>query len=93
VAQALAAQLGSLMDQWWLLLAQLNGMAKAGQLSLPKLAFMCDKPAASLALFAQVAAEAAAKDLTAAGGRSGVMHSGHHSLLMPGHHTHIQAHT
>lgn len=53
--QALAAKMGELYEQWWLLVLQLEHAAATGRLSLAGLLYYCQAPAASLELLASIA--------------------------------------
>jgi hypothetical protein len=53
--QALAAKMGELYEQWWLLVIQLEHQLHLGKLSLAGLVYYCQAPAASLEVLASIA--------------------------------------
>jgi len=67
VSNAVAATLRSLLDDWLLMVTQLENQLRLGSLSLQSLTFYCQEPLAALRLLAGIAAEAASKQLSAAG--------------------------
>lgn len=54
VAQALAAALRQLQEEWFLMVTQLEHQMRMGHLSLQALMFYCQKPMASMELLANI---------------------------------------
>lgn len=67
VHHAVAAHLSGLLQQWLLVVGQLEHRARVGSLSLQALHYYVQQPAATWRLLAAMAAEAAAQQLSAAG--------------------------
>ena len=69
----MSAALRTLLQDWMLVVTQLEHQLRLGQLSMQALVYYCQGPLASLKLLAAISAEAASKRLTAAGaGSNGV---------------------
>lgn len=60
MVQALAAAMRGLLQQWLLLVAQLEHQMRCGRLTLQALVYHCQQPLASLRLLASIAVGGAA---------------------------------
>lgn len=67
VAQSVAACMRSLLDDWEVMVMQLEHQLRVGQLSLQGLWFHCQQPLITLRLLAGIAAEASRRGLRGAG--------------------------
>eukprot|EP00798_Chlamydomonas_sp_ICE-L_P000238 gene238-4000_t len=66
VSHAVAAALRTLLQDWFLVVTQLEHQLRLGVLSMQALVYYCQSPLNSLRLLASIAGEAASKKLTAA---------------------------
>jgi len=67
VSHAVAAAVRGLLQDWWLMVTQLEHQLRLGRLTLQALVFHCQGPLATLGLLANLAAHAASARLTSAG--------------------------